>query len=262
MSTAIAIRVTTCCLALAAAHQVRAQAFNVDFGPPGSTPSSAYAAAGVPGVWNSIGLLDPWVRSPLVDVNGVATGAQIYMYGCDDLYSFDDPLTTGDHASLIDDMLISFNSPVDACVWVEGLPNGLYEVLIYALTPGNASQTHRVRVDNAAQGPIWIGGAWPGAHQLDLTYARHTVAIAGGVIGLHSGLYGASITSGINGIQVRRIDGCYPDCNASGSLTIADFACFQQKFAAQDLYADCNASGTLTIADFACFQAAFAQGCP
>jgi len=54
----------------------------------------------------------------------------------------------------------------------------------------------------------------------------------------------------------------YADCNASGTLTIADFACFQSRFAAGDPYADCNASGSLTIADFACFQAAFAAGCP
>ncbi len=55
---------------------------------------------------------------------------------------------------------------------------------------------------------------------------------------------------------------CYPDCNNSGTLTIADFGCFQAAFAAGDPYADCNNSGTLTIADFGCFQAAFAAGCP
>ncbi len=55
---------------------------------------------------------------------------------------------------------------------------------------------------------------------------------------------------------------CYPDCNGSNSLTIADFACFQAAFASGDPYADCNGSTTLTIADFACFQAAFAAGCP
>ncbi len=58
------------------------------------------------------------------------------------------------------------------------------------------------------------------------------------------------------------IDGCYPDCNQSGDLTIADFGCFQTRFANGDLYADCNESGTLTIADFSCFQGQFAAGCP
>ncbi len=55
---------------------------------------------------------------------------------------------------------------------------------------------------------------------------------------------------------------CYPDCNNSTTLTIADFGCFQAAFAAGNMYADCNNSGTLTIADFGCFQAAFAAGCP
>ncbi len=55
---------------------------------------------------------------------------------------------------------------------------------------------------------------------------------------------------------------CYPDCNGSGTLTIADFGCFQAAFAAGNMYADCNQSTTLTIADFGCFQAAFAAACP
>ncbi len=58
------------------------------------------------------------------------------------------------------------------------------------------------------------------------------------------------------------LDACYPDCNASGNLTIADFICFQAKFVAGDPYADCNASTSLTIADFICFQGKFVAGCP
>jgi hypothetical protein len=57
-------------------------------------------------------------------------------------------------------------------------------------------------------------------------------------------------------------DSCYPDCNADGALTIADFGCFQTKFVQGHPYADCNGSGTLTIADFGCYQAQFAVGCP
>ncbi len=55
---------------------------------------------------------------------------------------------------------------------------------------------------------------------------------------------------------------CYPDCNADAALTIADFACFQTKFVAQDPYADCNGAGGFTIADFGCFQTKFVAGCP
>ncbi len=56
---------------------------------------------------------------------------------------------------------------------------------------------------------------------------------------------------------------CYPDCNNSGTLTIADFICFQAEYVAGNIaYADCNNSGGLTIADFICFQAAYVAGCP
>ncbi len=64
----------------------------------------------------------------------------------------------------------------------------------------------------------------------------------------------------VSGVQVD--EPCYPDCNASATLTIADFTCFQARFVAGDPYADCNNSATLTIADFTCFQAEFVAGCP
>ncbi len=60
----------------------------------------------------------------------------------------------------------------------------------------------------------------------------------------------------------RMCPACYPDCNDSGSLTVADFTCFQTKFVAGDPYADCNQSGALTVADFTCFQTKFVAGCP
>ncbi len=54
---------------------------------------------------------------------------------------------------------------------------------------------------------------------------------------------------------------CYPDCDNSRDLTVADFACFQTRFVLRDAYADCNQSGTLTVADFTCFQTRLIQGC-
>ncbi len=55
---------------------------------------------------------------------------------------------------------------------------------------------------------------------------------------------------------------CYPDCNGDAALNLADFGCFQTKFALQDPYADCNGDGQLNLADFGCFQTSFAVGCP
>ncbi len=56
--------------------------------------------------------------------------------------------------------------------------------------------------------------------------------------------------------------GAYPDCNADGALTVADFGCFQTAFVNSDLYADCTRDSQLTVADFGCFQTKFVQGCP
>jgi hypothetical protein len=55
---------------------------------------------------------------------------------------------------------------------------------------------------------------------------------------------------------------CYPDCNGDGVLGLADFGCYQTRFALQDPYADCNGDGLLNLADFGCFQTRFALGCP
>jgi hypothetical protein len=55
---------------------------------------------------------------------------------------------------------------------------------------------------------------------------------------------------------------CYPDCNGDGVLGLADFGCFQTKFALGNMYADCNGDGVLGLADFGCFQTKFALGCP
>lgn len=63
---------------------------------------------------------------------------------------------------------------------------------------------------------------------------------------------------------VVRIDGaaCYADCNGDGALNLADFGCFQTKFALGDRFADCNGDCALNLSDFGCFQTRFALGCP
>jgi hypothetical protein len=62
--------------------------------------------------------------------------------------------------------------------------------------------------------------------------------------------------------KVTQVVTCYPDCNGDGVLGLADFGCFQTKFALGDPYADCNGDGILGLADFGCFQTKFALGCP
>ncbi len=54
---------------------------------------------------------------------------------------------------------------------------------------------------------------------------------------------------------------CKADCDATGTLDIDDFVCFQTFFAIGDPAADCDATGQLNIDDFICFQTYFAIGC-
>ncbi len=188
--------------ALLASPAAHAQSLNIDFGSTVSAPSAAYGAAGPAGAWSAIGVLPPGQRAPLVGLDGASVAAQIYMIGGTSLIGSNDPGTVGDDGALVDDMLIGFNNPVDVCIWVENLVNGPYEVLIYALTPNNPSLLHRVRVDFATPDATMIGGAWPGSHVEGVTFERFTVAVTDGKIGLHSGLPGGNIESGINGIQI------------------------------------------------------------
>ncbi|UYV11204.1 MAG: EF-hand domain-containing protein [Phycisphaera sp.] len=55
--------------------------------------------------------------------------------------------------------------------------------------------------------------------------------------------------------------GCPADCDGDGSLSLFDFLCFQNLFAAGDPLADCDGDGSLSLFDFLCFQNAFAAGC-
>lgn len=181
-----------------------AQSINIDFGA-GSVPSDAYAAAGLAGRWNSIGVLPPYTRAPLVDLNGAPVAARVYMYGGTQLLQYDNPGTLGDDGALMDDMLIGMNDPTDECLWIENLVDDDYEVLIYAMTPDDSSRMCRVRVDGGTPGPVTIGGHWPGAQQAGVTYERFVAHTSGGVLAFHSGLYGGYFQSGMNGVQIRRL---------------------------------------------------------
>ncbi len=71
-----------------------------------------------------------------------------------------------------------------------------------------------------------------------------------------------SMMAGDQFVVIPTTQPCYPDCNGDGLLNIADFGCFQTKFATGNMYADCNGDSLLNLADFGCFQTKFAIGCP
>jgi V8-like Glu-specific endopeptidase len=86
------------------------------------------------------------------------------------------------------------------------------------------------------------------------------------VVGPTGGMFGSSY--GMAAVLTRPAVSCYANCDGSTMaplLTVNDFVCFLNRFAAGDSYANCDGSSQpplLNINDFLCFQAAFAQGCP
>jgi hypothetical protein len=60
---------------------------------------------------------------------------------------------------------------------------------------------------------------------------------------------------------------CYANCDHSTEppfLTVIDFGCFLNRYAAGDAYCNCDQSTTtpiLNVLDFGCFLNAFAAGC-
>ncbi len=71
-----------------------------------------------------------------------------------------------------------------------------------------------------------------------------------------------SIPSGDHAHHVYAMRGCWADCNRSGTLTAADFTCFQNAYAQNQAYGDCDADGDLDVDDHACYQNKFLAGCP
>ncbi len=126
---------------------------------------------------------------------------------------------------------------------------------------GSFKSLDRVPADRIAR---WSAGAWSAAGGLSgpgLTMAVFGTPSPSLWVGGNFAAAGGQSSSNLARL-VGCGSSCFADCDASGSLTAADFACFQTRFVAADPYADCNADAALTVADFGCFQTKFVAGCP
>ncbi len=231
------MRASTRCAAgmvCACASAASGQAINIDFGRD-TPPPSTYGAVGLPGVWNSIearhtSLSNPEYVYSLVDIHGQPTGATLYQYGGTELVEAEDPSLSGDHEALMSDCLVTYSQGLETCLFINGLENGQYEVISYAWMPNHPESRARVRLDFNPT-VTTVGGPWTGQHGFRVTYAKHTVAVTNGFMGLHSGnITGGNLAVGAayNGVQIRRlIEGVEGDINDDGDVSLIDYDQFE-----------------------------------
>jgi hypothetical protein len=132
-------------------------------------------------------------------------------------------------------------------------------VASYALVP---DVWYRLRLDWAANGDMTVKLLnEAGTSELAATPVVATGYTTAGGVALRGFSTLSAVTLDLDTIS-KVGPTCYADCNGDGVLGLADFGCFQTKFALGDPYADCNGDGVLGLADFGCFQTKFALGCP
>ena len=187
---------------------VQAQSINLDIGDPGNAPASDYAAAGQAGVWNAVPAAHGTTTPNLLDTDGQVTGVSLVQIGGLDNVAVNDPATSGADALLMDDYLVTFNSDLETCIFLDNMQPGTYEVIIYARMPIDSEVLSDTFVDQEPGIPHYsIGGVWPGQHQLGISYSRH-IAIVGpdGNLDFHSGIVPGEdpmMGAAMNGFQVR-----------------------------------------------------------
>jgi hypothetical protein len=122
---------------LAFVSPATAQSINIDFGPPGSGPSSGYRAAGIHGFWHSFEAIDPVITYDLVDVHGKPTDATVGQFGGTEIVQgsigrLGQP--GGEDWVLLGDAMVTHTN-IESCLFFNGLKNGTYEVTTYAWMP-------------------------------------------------------------------------------------------------------------------------------
>ena len=223
------IHVLAWSLAIASVPGAFAQSFNVDFGEPGAGPPDTYAAAGQPGVWLSLPGTQSVEYQDLVDVNGVVTNARMVQIGGTETLLINDPDVGGDHATLMNDFLIT-HTVVENCLFFYDMEPGTYEVIVYARMPARPEVLSETNVDEEAGNPHYlVGGVWSGQHELHVSYAVHIGEVEAdgpnaGLLRAHSGVpEGGSLVAGaaLNAVQVRQL--VPGDADGDGQVGIVDF---------------------------------------
>jgi uncharacterized membrane protein len=182
---------------------------------------------------------------------------------------------------------IESGNGLQACVWVGGgkpqglgdLAGGALQSMALAVSGDGTTVVGRGYVDgpcgpfgcpSAPRAFVWTKGG--GMQSVQQVLEGAGVNLAGWTLTEATGVSrDGSVIVGTGTDPAGSIEGwmavipwvtCAADCNGDGLLNLADFGCFQTRFALGDPYADCNGDLQLNLSDFGCFQTKFALGCP
>ena len=191
------------------------QSFNLDFGPLGSdVPPPTFGAAGLPGHWNALQIPHTTPSTGptpgdemLLDLAGNPTGVGVHQFGGMTHFDEDDPGPSGAAESLMNDGMLTFNAVLETCLYINGLENGTYEVLVYAWRPNHPSMTQAVRFD-FTPGIQNCGGPWAGGQLDGVSYVRTIVQVTSGYMGPHIGVAAGAdplIGAAACGMQLRKL---------------------------------------------------------
>ena len=202
------------------------QSLNIDFGESDNHPLPTYAAAGLPGVWNSFPALHGTSENHLLGLDGQPTGARLLQLGGFENLNEHDPSISREDALLMDDFLVTYNATLESCIFFDDLEPGEYEVLVYARMPDSRVKSY-TSVDQEVGFPHYeVGGDWPGGHQELVSFSRHFVTVGpDGNLDLHSGIVpGANplLGAALNGIQLILGDPIFGDGFESGDTSAWD----------------------------------------
>jgi hypothetical protein len=269
-----------CATALFINHPAPAQTINIDFGTGGAAhqPASTYAAAGLPGYWNSIPALNGTSTFNLIDIHGNVTPVKLTQVGGTQTLLANDPATTGDDEKLMDDYLVTFSATLESCLFIDFLQPGTYTFLIYARMPNQPAVMGYTNCDEEPGNPHYeVGGAWLGEHEEFITYSRHVAVVSdNGKLRGHSGIApgdNPALGAALNGVQFRRVPDCPADIMPAGPqggdnhISIADVVAIITNYntscgiCPEDIAPE-GGDGSVSIADITAIVAAFGSSNP
>jgi len=170
------------CLASIASAQNGVYVDFVDDLAVADVPTNTFGgAAGVAGTWNGV---DPLTNvggvimtGPLMDSGGNMSTIELTIDGLGATpfgLFFDEPNTTGDDASLLDDVIYYGG----AATWTfTNLPAGNYDVYTYAMAPDSPTFETSVEVTGSPDPQQIVGGDFSAGYVVEDTHALHSVTV-------------------------------------------------------------------------------------